>query len=303
LGDDDKRKKDKGTARLDSGKADVFATQRVSPFFDADADEEEIDLPWVVELRLDGAKTLHQRISDTVTIGRGSGAGAPDIDLTPYFAAENGVSRRHAIILVRRRFLTVRDLNSTNGTCINGLRLMPQQDVPLEHGDHLRFGRLRAMVAFALVPPNSMSRAGDGPSPQRHAYEPGRGRRVLVHEQGDAAAEVYQMMLSGAGYQVQTSRDVTETAARVSELRPAAVVVDMTTDFPEASALDLVRLLRNRAPGTPILVTVPADRPRTYERARETGAKAVMVKPLHTEQFLKTMGQLTNPHRGHSAGV
>jgi pSer/pThr/pTyr-binding forkhead associated (FHA) protein len=302
---EDVQNKNAGTARLniDLGAAEIFRTQRVSPFVDDEGTDEPIDIPWVVEFRLDGADTLHERITETMTIGRGSGAGAPDIDLTPYFASENGVSRRHAIVLARRRFLTIRDLNSTNGTFINGLRLMPQQDVPLEHGDRLRFGKLRATVMFALVPPNRLANADHSPSKRRNPQIKGEGRRVVVHEQGKTTAEAYHMILNGMGYRVQTSRDVTETAALVAEAPPAAVVIDMTTGHSETEAFDLVRLLKNRAPEMSVLLVVPANAPQTLQRARAAAPTLVVSKPLHAEELVSAVGYAIKGGNGRRVRV
>ena len=56
---------------------------------------------------------------------------------------DSSVSRMHArFSLDRDGKMTVRDLNSTNGTWLNGERLLPNETHVLQQGDHLRFGRL-----------------------------------------------------------------------------------------------------------------------------------------------------------------
>ena len=56
---------------------------------------------------------------------------------------DGSVSRMHArFSLDREGNMTVRDLNSTNGTWLNGERLQPNESRKLRQGDHLRFGRM-----------------------------------------------------------------------------------------------------------------------------------------------------------------
>lgn len=74
---------------------------------------------------------------------------APDISLDDYGAAEQGVSRRHAILSVDEVALRVEDLGSANHSYINGQRLIPHQPRILRDGDELRLGQLVMHVHFA----------------------------------------------------------------------------------------------------------------------------------------------------------
>ncbi len=72
----------------------------------------------------------------------------PDLDLAPYGAAEQGVSRSHAVIRRGEDTLTLIDLDSTNGTYLNGQRLLPHQPRVLRDGDEIRLGRLAFHLFF-----------------------------------------------------------------------------------------------------------------------------------------------------------
>ena len=72
----------------------------------------------------------------------------PDLDLMPYGAVEQGVSRQHAKIQRVDDALTLIDLESTNGTYLNGQRLLPNQPRMLRDGDEVRLGRLVMHVFF-----------------------------------------------------------------------------------------------------------------------------------------------------------
>jgi len=87
----------------------------------------------------------------TTILGRNSdnpGTEAVDFDLSPYDALEKGVSRNHARITRDRELMHVTDLGSTNGTFLNGFRLVANQERILRSGDELMLGRLKVIVKF-----------------------------------------------------------------------------------------------------------------------------------------------------------
>lgn len=104
----------------------------------------------VIHVR-DASEPLHLRpTADQLTIGRAdvSNPIRPDLDLTPYGAMENGVSRLHAAIARNDNTLTLVDLGSSNGTFLNGQRLTEQTPRVLRDGDEIRFGRLVTHIYF-----------------------------------------------------------------------------------------------------------------------------------------------------------
>jgi hypothetical protein len=79
------------------------------------------------------------------TLGRlASGqAVVPDIDLTAYNAYEQGVSRLHAALrLDAQGRLSITDMGSSNGTRVNGIKILPNTPHPLQHGDIVALGKL-----------------------------------------------------------------------------------------------------------------------------------------------------------------
>jgi hypothetical protein len=72
----------------------------------------------------------------------------PRTDLTDYGAVEDGVSREHVQFSLRDYSLYLTDLNSTNYTFLNGLRIMPNQPRIVRDGDEIRLGRLKLQVYF-----------------------------------------------------------------------------------------------------------------------------------------------------------
>lgn len=67
----------------------------------------------------------------------GKMAGCVDCVLT-----DDSISRLHARIEMQDEKIFLTDMNSTNGTYKNGLRMEPSETVELEPGDEIRFGKL-----------------------------------------------------------------------------------------------------------------------------------------------------------------
>jgi hypothetical protein len=72
----------------------------------------------------------------------------PDLDLSPFGALEKGVSRIHAALRRGEEVLSLVDLDSANGTYLNGQRLSPNQPRLLRDGDEIRLGKLSMHVYF-----------------------------------------------------------------------------------------------------------------------------------------------------------
>ena len=74
--------------------------------------------------------------------------GDTNLDLDPYGGGAFGVSRRHArIIRVNNKFV-FEDLNSTNGSWLNGQRMPTGTTYPLMSGDQIWLGQFKLQVCF-----------------------------------------------------------------------------------------------------------------------------------------------------------
>ena len=71
------------------------------------------------------------------------GGDRPAVDLSDFQDADT-VSRVHALLEHNGNNYTLTDLNSTNATRLNGKRLTPDQDTPINDGDTLQFGKISA---------------------------------------------------------------------------------------------------------------------------------------------------------------
>lgn len=93
---------------------------------------------------------LQYELTDTLKIGRSDdGTGfIPEVDLTPHYGAELGVSRYHAILQRTSGGITLIDQGSTNGTYINNYQLVSDKPYLLGQGDQIAFGNLLATIFF-----------------------------------------------------------------------------------------------------------------------------------------------------------
>ena len=85
---------------------------------------------------------------DEFTIGRAAEGQPilPDIDLTPFRAYENGVSRLHISMKITPGEIFAMDLGSVKGTRLNNQKMTPNQPYQLKHGDVITLGKLRVQL-------------------------------------------------------------------------------------------------------------------------------------------------------------
>jgi uncharacterized Zn finger protein (UPF0148 family) len=98
----------------------------------------------IVLVVINSGRRIEVDANDQILVGRKDHAHGifPDIDLGLDGGYDAGVSRKHAIIGVRDGGCVLEDLDSANGTFINGRRLDPQTPTVLHSGDEVKFGTL-----------------------------------------------------------------------------------------------------------------------------------------------------------------
>jgi FHA domain len=106
----------------------------------------EVQRPIVLDI---GGIHVTLPVRDTIIVGRLSevpGDPVPDVNLNAFDAQVLGVSRLHVKITRGRELTHVMDMDSSNGTFINGRRLTHRCPRILRNGDELQLGRLKARV-------------------------------------------------------------------------------------------------------------------------------------------------------------
>ena len=113
----------------------------------------EHTLPEAILLHLlESNITIKVALGDFVVLGRCEepGVDEPTIDLSPYDAQYLGVSRRHVVISTQNKNVMINDLNSTNGSYLNGYLLQPMTSYRLRSGDELSLGKLVMQIKFVV---------------------------------------------------------------------------------------------------------------------------------------------------------
>lgn len=107
---------------------------------------------WITLHLMDTGQVIPLNDRSEFTLGRVSDGQPvmPDIDLSPYQAYAHGVSRLHAVIKQASHHVLVMDLGSVNGTYVNGRRLNPNVEQPVNNGDIISLGKLKMQVLLKI---------------------------------------------------------------------------------------------------------------------------------------------------------
>jgi hypothetical protein len=108
-----------------------------------------VPLETAVSLHLiESGMILHLSGQTEFTVGRAADGQPilPDVDLSTYEAYSQGVSRLHAALKLNNQRVFITDLGSSNGTRVNGQKIMPNIDYPLNHGDVITLGKFKIQV-------------------------------------------------------------------------------------------------------------------------------------------------------------
>ena len=112
--------------------------------------------PWrlIIHVGAEPVVPVRLEVTGNVIIGRADSTEGytPTIDLSQHGGRDAGVSRRHAVIFAAENGLFIRDLESTNGTYLNGLSLKPNQPYQLRDGDQIDVGHLHMLLAVVFAP-------------------------------------------------------------------------------------------------------------------------------------------------------
>lgn len=113
-------------------------------------DNETTDVPSLVYFVMPDGIYKPVLTSQDISIGRKPREEDPavTVDFEVYEGHSLGVSRQHALIKLVKGSLTLVDLDSINGTYINGHRISPIRRYSLQDGDKLSFGKITIQLMF-----------------------------------------------------------------------------------------------------------------------------------------------------------
>lgn len=141
-------------AKYDDDKQNIvtlFNRKSLRPAIDDAARPDSGDVPSVIYFVLPDGSEFPVDTTHDVVIGRQPREDDPPVtvDLESYDGHDLGVSRHHAMLKHFKDNLVLVDLDSINGTFVNGHRAMPTKLYNITDGDTITIGRLTLEVRFA----------------------------------------------------------------------------------------------------------------------------------------------------------
>lgn len=128
----------------------IFNRKSLRPAIDDTARMESGNVPSQVYFVLPDGNEYAVDLSHDVVIGRQPREDDPPVtvDLESFDGHDLGVSRHHAMIKYIKSNLVLVDLDSINGTFVNGHRALPLKRYNVMDGDTITIGRLTLEVRF-----------------------------------------------------------------------------------------------------------------------------------------------------------
>jgi two-component system OmpR family response regulator len=123
--------------------------------------------------------------------------------------------------------------------------------------------------------------------------------RVLIVEDDPIILDLITTRLDIAGYDTYFARDGFEGLARLHELRPSALILDL--NMPRLDGFGLLRKMRLEGLNTPTMVLTARNQPDDVQQAIALGARDFLAKPFKDEQLLQRVGRLLRKARARPA--
>ncbi len=114
--------------------------------------------------------------------------------------------------------------------------------------------------------------------------------RVLVVEDDEHVRDAVARALRYEGYDVRTAVDGDDALARVGEIQPDAVVLDVL--MPGTDGLEVCRRLRERGDHTPVLMLTARHEVSDRVAGLDAGADDYLVKPFALDELLARLRAL-----------
>ncbi len=244
-------------------------------------------LPWVVELVASPIpQPIRAQFEKRLVIGRSDKATnfLPDVDLAPYHADVYGISRQHAALVAKAGQLMIVDLNSGNGTYLNGVKLSPHEETALRSQDRLQLGKLPLEVKVLIAPSYALGFYKDVSMQMNNTVVQGAGQTILLVQNDEDVSRVLTGALEQCGFKVVVAHNVVTAIRLFTQKRPSAVMLDWT--LPDMPGAELCRYVRRDTNYhmTPLVVITKEKKPAIVDEALDAGADVVLAEPLSIKE-------------------
>jgi pSer/pThr/pTyr-binding forkhead associated (FHA) protein/CheY-like chemotaxis protein len=242
---------------------------------------------------------VRYNFDEQIIVGRSSSTDSfvPDVDLSAFDAASKGVSRQHLQIFSERDQIYLVDLDSPNGSFLNGERMAPNQAYVLVNGDEIHLGNLPMQIHIIRTPFMVPTDELDSESALAAAYR-GNGELILIVESDSETANNYKNMLEDAGYRTRIAPEVLRAIRMYNQERPSAVLMELLLS--DLNGLEFCRYVRRDVVQNtiPVVVASSTNSDQMVSEAMHIGADAFLKKPVPGSEILKVIGGLLQQHAG-----
>jgi signal transduction histidine kinase len=146
------------------------------------------------------------------------------------------------------------------------------------------------LLSLPVVSGSQQPQTGAHSDPEAGAETP--SWRILIVDDGPRTREMYSMLLSKQGHQVETAADGWSALEIVESFNPDAVLLDV--GMPGLNGFDTCEKIRAQPAGKDaVLVAVTGwAQHEVQERADESGFDGILVKPAGARDILQLVGRL-----------
>ncbi len=108
--------------------------------------------------------------------------------------------------------------------------------------------------------------------------------RVLVVDDEEMIRNLLQRILKEVGYDVATAANGQEALAKIAELKPGVVLLDIK--MPDMSGMEVLQQIRTNWPETCVVMATAAADVQTAVEAMTKGAYDYITKPFNQDDLL-----------------
>jgi CheY-like chemotaxis protein len=247
--------------------------------------------PWVIEFSSPQIRpAIRVRMNGPIIVGRtvGGDPKQPDVDLGSFKAEEYGVSRLHYSVEMGEDGLTLVDLNSGNGTFLNGNRLKPEQRYHIGFTEQITAGLMKMDFNVVLAPSTGQRQYHQEGDIILNSGRMPKERRILIAEQDPILAAAFTEILEASGCSVRLTTEVVAAIRLYNQWKPQAVILDPV--LPDVSGLELFRYIRRDLRGSTLpLIGVGTGTTITSGEASSAGADVFLERPISGEELAELL--------------
>jgi len=234
----------------------------------------------------------HELGNRWVTIGRG--------DKNAFQIVERSVSNQHCEVLLRGNELVVRDLRSTNGTCIDGERI---SEAVLQPGQTMRLGLVElrletsqpAPAAPLAAAPPSVGIAHPAPATKLESTGNRKTYRVLFVDDSLAFLEMITDLFGAQAeknWEIHTASSADTALAVLQQKLIHLVVLDI--GMPLLDGVQLLGIIHQQYPNIKKVILTAQSDESCRAACLANGAELFLLKPGDEDGWKLVFSMLTN---------